>query len=68
MNKSSLALLLIGLWTAASCAPYSDTESDPCASANRTITLDHLMQNSVTQSYERCLAVMRDVAAAELRK
>lgn len=67
MTKFSLAILLIGLSAAASCAPYSTIESDPCAGANRPITLENLMQNSLVQSYERCLDVMRDVAAAELR-
>lgn len=68
MTKSSLGLLAIALWATASCAQYTAIEADPCTSAERPITLDNLMQNSLTQSYERCLAVIRDIAANELRK
>jgi hypothetical protein len=68
MNKSSYIPLVLLLLCVASCAPGGVDEFDPCAKANSSITLDNLMRNSVSQAYERCLAIMRDTAATELRK
>jgi len=59
-----MVLLLLAV---SACGPHRVTEPDPCASANSPITLDNLVRNSAAQSYERCLALIRDIAATELR-
>ena len=67
MNRSSYLMLVLLLLAAAACAPHRVADPDPCASANAPITLDNLVRNSASQSYERCLALIRDFAATELR-
>ncbi|UWQ13859.1 hypothetical protein K3556_13140 [Aliiroseovarius sp. M344] len=49
------------------CAPKVQPQ-DPCAAADRPIELRYLLENSITDSYEACLAVVRDQAASALEK
>lgn len=71
MNRSSsllmVQLLVLLLFSVGACAPHRVADPDPCVSANAPITLDNLVRNSASQSYERCLALIRDIAATELR-
>jgi len=67
MNNYTRTLLTLILVTNAACAPHIQSEYHPCAMANAPITLDNLLLNSASQSYELCLAFMRELAAVELR-
>ncbi|WP_424941442.1 hypothetical protein [Aliiroseovarius sp. S253] len=53
------------LTVAAACTP-TQTLEDPCAAADRPVTLENLLENSFASAYEACLAEVRDEAVKEL--
>lgn len=55
------------LMAAAACTP-TQTLEDPCAAADRPVTLANLLENSFASAYEACLAEVRDEAVQELEK
>ncbi|MHA6266099.1 hypothetical protein [uncultured Aliiroseovarius sp.] len=51
-----------------SACAQSIVPEDPCAAADRPIELGNLLENSLTDSYEACLAIVRDQAVTALEK
>lgn len=61
----SAALVGAVLMAATACTP-TQTLEDPCAAADRPVTLENLLENSFASAYEACLAEVRDEAVKEL--
>ena len=57
---AGLALLLVS-----GCSGFRVPE-DPCAQANRPVTFENLLENSVLENYERCLQETRAEAVDAL--
>lgn len=51
--------------TLAGCADF-EVPQDPCSEANRSVTLDHLFENTALGNYDRCLSETREEAVKAL--
>lgn len=59
INTLIFCTILVGLMSG--CTGFSVAE-DPCAHAYRPVTFETLFENSVRNSYEKCLNLMRSAA------